>query len=948
MKRLTIILCALCHLCALCAQTELTSAEAKTLYTTTSKKWVSIHDPSVVYEPQTKRYYIFGSHKAGAYTTDFKNWTQANPTWTPNTNAQAFTTPAVKTVKKGGADVSFPQFDAVNWSAKGDSEYNIDGNMWAPDVIWNEKMQKWCMYLSINGGSWHSSIVLLTATSITGPYKYQGPVVICGFKDSSHSYKDTDLELVIGTQSSLPSRYNVGNAWGTRWPHTIDPAVFYDEEGNLWMVYGSWSGGIWMLELDENTGLRDYDVTYSSDYASKGKAMTSDPYFGKRIAGGFYVSGEGPYIEHIGQYYFLFMSYGGFAPDGGYEMRVFRSEKPDGPYKDAGGRSAVFSNWVLNYGKNATDNRGTRLMGAYNNWGFMTVGECAQGHNSAIAAEDGRNYLVYHTKFNDGTAGHQVRVHQMFLNKQGWLVAAPFEYNGEEATDADVASSQLVPDADIPGVYQLLVHKYRLDHGSMEEATPVYINLNDDGTVSGDYTGTWALDPGTSYVALKLGTTTYNGVLVEEVMDQRNIKTVALTAMATSGVCVWAYKMRGDYAIAWQINNQKLPFTNGQRVAQNIDLYGMDIVADNLSLDWQSSEPDIISEYGRYNPTGLEEDTPVSLTARLTSGTYFWSQDYTVSAFSEENAKSGTEWDKGIVAHYGFDDEALANTINAGASAQLLKNGTTALPTLGDDEPLRNGNYVHLNFGANGKESYVQIPNPLYGKELADGATLSFFVKRSDNNLWDALFGFVNGDARLYMTGNLYAGFNDNAGKWIDINHPTVVENADLSVQRWHFVTVTFSRTATSATGGVTFYIDGKRKSDDKFAGKLNDTDISKKQGFDYNVIVDHIAASPYLYLGYGSFWGSPDALFDEVIVHDRALSLVEVSGLRQMVNRVFTLNVEEPDEEATGINGISDALCSGSDVSARRKAVYNLNGQRVVTAGRKGLYIVDGRKVVR
>lgn len=49
---------------------------------------------------------------------------------------------------------------------------------------------------------------------------------------------------------------------------------------------------------------------------------TSDPYFGKKIAGGHYVSGEASYIEKIGKYWFLFMSYGGFAPDGGYQMRI--------------------------------------------------------------------------------------------------------------------------------------------------------------------------------------------------------------------------------------------------------------------------------------------------------------------------------------------------------------------------------------------------------------------------------------------------------------------------------------------------------------------------------------------------------------------------------------------------------------------------------------------------
>jgi hypothetical protein len=114
---------------------------------------------------------------------------------------------------------------------------------------------------------------------------------------------------VLGTQSSLPSRYNVGSGWGRRWPHTIDPSAFYDEQGKLWLVYGSWSGGIWMLELDEETGLRDYDVTYAEN-------STSDPYFGKKISGGYYSSGEASYIEYIGGYYFLFVTNGQLVESG--------------------------------------------------------------------------------------------------------------------------------------------------------------------------------------------------------------------------------------------------------------------------------------------------------------------------------------------------------------------------------------------------------------------------------------------------------------------------------------------------------------------------------------------------------------------------------------------------------------------------------------------------------
>ena len=152
--------------------------------------------------------------------------------------------------------------------------------------------------MSVNGPIYNSVIVLLTSDKIDGTYVYQGPVVFGGFLSGSNadiSWKKTDLELVIGEQTSLPARYNQGASnWPKYWTNVIDPCVFYDNDGQLWMSYGSWFGGIWMLQLDEETGLRDYDVTYESNYSEKGQGVTSDPYFGKKIAGCYQVSAPFP------------------------------------------------------------------------------------------------------------------------------------------------------------------------------------------------------------------------------------------------------------------------------------------------------------------------------------------------------------------------------------------------------------------------------------------------------------------------------------------------------------------------------------------------------------------------------------------------------------------------------------------------------------------------------
>ena len=522
-------------------------------------KRVTVHDPSVVYDHTSQRYYIFGSHRANAWTSNMIGWQTVNIPWatansTNATNNVAFTTPQVTKVKKGGKDVDFV-FDAQAWAKRGNSGYNIDGNLWAPDVIYNKSMNKWCMYMSVNGDYWYSSIVLLTADKITGPYRYQAPVVISGFHTGT-SFKDTDLEIVIGTQTSLPSRYAVGNKWGERYPNCIDPCVFYDEQGKLWMSYGSWSGGIYMLELDENTGLRDYDVEYP--LTGSGNGITVDPYFGKKIAGGYYASGEASYIEYIGGYYYLFITNGGLAAggvsgdynNGGYQMRVFRSQNPDGPYVDSHNQTALYPRYLLNFGPDENDgNRGVNIFGAYSDWGNLltggtneTSGERSQGHNSVIAAPDGRTYLVYHTRFQNWGEGHQVRVHQLFQNEDGWLVAAPFEYTGEGIKSIDIASKQQIANTDIPGKYKLLVHNYKLNHLTKAYSKPVEVTLNADGTISGAQSGTWTAKAGTCYININI-CAEYKGVMIRQTLEPKNEKAPCFTALdSKTGVTIWGYK----------------------------------------------------------------------------------------------------------------------------------------------------------------------------------------------------------------------------------------------------------------------------------------------------------------------------------------------------------------------------------------------------------------------
>ncbi len=493
----------------------------RTVDAAVNKGRVSVHDPSIV-RLEEGGYYIIGSHLGAARSDNLWDWTAAANSHLGSTNTTFF----------GNiyTDLAVPE----KWSNTTEG-YDLAGNMWAPDIIYNEAMGKYCMYLSVNGQQWNSSIVLCTADNIDGPYTYQDTIVYSGFTNNSvNNVNDTDVPRVLGENPDI-SRYLSNGSWNASYgTNAIDPAVFYDENGSLWMIYGSWFGGLYMLELDEQTGLRDYNVRYETI------ANVSDAYMGKKAAGGNFVSGEGPYIEYMKVpgsnkgYYYLFVSYGYFNANGGYNMRVFRSEHPDGPYVDQNGNSAIYPSG----GDNIAGTTGERLMSNYQ-WSCNDRPFKAQGHNSALMDDDGRLYVVYHTKFDDAYGFHEVRTHQMFINRDGWLTAAPYEYTGETISEVGHSVDAVVGDYEF--IFHTLNQRFE-NEVSADVEVPRSISLLADGTVTGDVTGTWSMETGTPYMTISFDGVNYRGNLLVQA-DESAAQTVRMTFTATgNNTCVWGSK----------------------------------------------------------------------------------------------------------------------------------------------------------------------------------------------------------------------------------------------------------------------------------------------------------------------------------------------------------------------------------------------------------------------
>lgn len=432
---------------------------------------VAVHDPSII--AADGAYYIFGSHMAAARTVNLRNfdriaggYSPKNPVW-----GDLFAEGAHVFDYAGGPESLIPTDDGT---------YHV----WAPDVIFNPVTGKYMMYYCTSSTFCASNLCFAVSDTVEGPYEWQGCLLCSGF--GKDNVEQTDVLSCVDEAWCKKHYFTLAGTYNyKKVPNALDPAVFFDADSRLWMVYGSWSGGIFLLELDPVTG-RVIHPEADPD-------RDVDPYFGKRLMGGNHQSIEGPYIQfdpENGKYY-LFVSYGSLTAHGGYQIRVFRSDAPDGEYTDMNGARPGSAGHIR---------YGLKLSGNYTLPGVRTA-YMATGHNSALIDADGKKYICYHTRFNDGTEGHAPMVKQYFLNSEGWPCMMPYATRKEEI--APVTAEE------VAGRY------YVVDQGtSMNDqiAMPFIVYLNRDGTaVSESEQGTWQLTDA-CHMTLTLGEKTVSGV----------------------------------------------------------------------------------------------------------------------------------------------------------------------------------------------------------------------------------------------------------------------------------------------------------------------------------------------------------------------------------------------------------------------------------------------------
>ncbi|KUP25705.1 arabinan endo-1,5-alpha-L-arabinosidase [Paenibacillus sp. DMB5] len=299
-------------------------------------------------------------------------------------------------------------------------------NLWAPDVVLHNG--KYRMYYSASSfGSRQSLIGLQTADSIEGPWTDEGAVIKTREEDHLNA---------------------------------IDANVVYDAEGRMWMVYGSFFGGIHIVELDKESG-KPLEEGFGRLLAVRDKTTEDGAV-------------EGPYIVYNEQFkkYYLFVSYDSLFED--YNVRVARADSITGPYTDVHGRDMKDSSYLPQH------EVGVKILGGYR-FGD-DAGWIAPGHNSVLN-DNGTYYMVHHARGGENKHWPYLHIRKILWTEDGWPVVSPERYAGETEQD--------IPAGLIPGLWERLVHDPSFDG---QESSQL-LTLQESGDMMGEHgIGTWSFD----------------------------------------------------------------------------------------------------------------------------------------------------------------------------------------------------------------------------------------------------------------------------------------------------------------------------------------------------------------------------------------------------------------------------------------------------------------------
>jgi arabinan endo-1,5-alpha-L-arabinosidase len=221
------------------------------------------------------------------------------------------------------------------------------GHFWAPEIICLNR--RYLLYYSVSAWGKNMSAIALAANRTLDP--------------GDPAYRWGDEGIVIASRAG--DNFNA-----------IDPSVLLDDDGRLWMAFGSFWSGIKLVELDPASGRR-----LASDSPVHSLA--------------YHDSIEAAYLHRRGGYYYLFVNWGfcSRGVDSTYNIRVGRSRSISGPYLDRNGVDMLRDGGSLFLG---------------------TTGQFIGPGQVGIFSAGGANWLSCH--FYDGSQGGTATLAIMPLN----------------------------------------------------------------------------------------------------------------------------------------------------------------------------------------------------------------------------------------------------------------------------------------------------------------------------------------------------------------------------------------------------------------------------------------------------------------------------------------------------------------------------------------------------
>ncbi len=238
---------------------------------------------------------------------------------------------------------------------------------------------------------------------------------------------------------------------------------------------------------------------------------------------------EAPYIIYNPdtKKYYLFVSYDSLFSD--YNVRVGRSDKIDGPYKDYNGNDMTNTDEF-------TMEIGNKVLGGYK-FG-SSQGWLAPGHNSVL--RDGKNYyIVHHARPDTDKNWPYLNVRKILWSPDGWPMVSPERYAGEK--------EQKIDKSFVVGSWDSIV----LDKYDNSQLSSKKITLLANGKISGgnskdhwQFTGTNTLK---IYMyatnnAPKGGYWIYTSKVMPSWDWEKWCKTLIFTGINQKGVSIWGKK----------------------------------------------------------------------------------------------------------------------------------------------------------------------------------------------------------------------------------------------------------------------------------------------------------------------------------------------------------------------------------------------------------------------